>query len=84
MELDLIKKLSDLSSNFSKALDKLIADTEKFDKDWSNLKKAQYSQNTLLKDMDALRSYADQMELLIGKDFIAFPTYQDILYSVKY
>ena len=34
--------------------------------------------------MEELRNYADQMELLIGKDFSAFPTYEDILYSVKY
>ena len=84
MELDLIKKLSDLANEYNIALEKLIADTDKFDKNWTNLRKAKFSQKTLLKDMAVLRSFADQMELLIGKDFIAFPTYQDILYSVKY
>ena len=84
MELELIKKLSDLANEYNIALEKLIADTDKFDKNWTNLRKAKFSQKTLLKDMAVLRSFADQMELLIGKDFIAFPTYQDILYSVKY
>ena len=30
------------------------------------------------------RKTADEMELLTGKEFIPFPTYEDILYSVKY
>ena len=34
--------------------------------------------------MQELRNYADKMELLMGKDYIKFPTYEDILYSVKY
>ena len=38
----------------------------------------------VLKDMEKVRSYADEMELLIGKEFMNFPTYEDILYSVKY
>jgi glutamine synthetase type III len=34
--------------------------------------------------MQVLRDCADRMELITGKDFITFPTYEDILYSVKY
>ena len=84
LEQNLLEKLSLLSKEFSIALDKLVADTKKFNKEWTNLVKAKYCKNTLLKDMNALRNCADQMELLIGKEFISFPTYEDILYSVKY
>ena len=84
LEQNLLEKLSLLSKEFSIALDKLVEDTKKFNKEWTNLVKAKYCKNTLLKDMNALRNCADQMELLIGKEFISFPTYEDILYSVKY
>ena len=50
----------------------------------NNLQKAKYCQKTLLKDMERLRLASDSMELIVGKDFAAFPTYEDILYSVKY
>ncbi len=84
LEEKLLEKLSNLSKEFSYALDKLVTDTKRFNKDATNLVKAKYCKNTLLKDMNALRLCADQMELLIGKEFISFPTYEDILYSVKY
>ena len=84
LEENLIKTISDLSEKFHIALEKLVLDTSKYNKTWDNLKKAKFCKNTLLKDMSSLRLYADQMELLIGKDFINFPTYEDILYSVKY
>ena len=84
LEEKLLEKLSNLSREFSYALDKLVTDTKRFNKDATNLVKAKYCKNTLIKDMNALRLCADQMELLIGKEFISFPTYEDILYSVKY
>lgn len=84
LEKKLLEKLSALSEAFSIALDKLVLDTQKYANEWTNLVKAKYCKNVLLKDMGTLRSCADEMELLIGKEFISFPTYEDILYSVKY
>ena len=84
LEENLIVKISDLSEKFHNELEKLVSDTAKYSKTWDNLKKAKFCKNTLLKDMSTLRLYADKMELLIGKDYINFPTYEDILYSVKY
>ena len=84
LESRLIDKLSSLADEFALALQKLEADTNKYNSAWSNLQKAKYCQKTLLKDMAELRSASDQMELIVGKDFGAFPTYEDILYSVKY
>ena len=84
LEQNLVERLSTLSEQFSEKLAKLIADTEKYDNTWNNLKKAKYCERTLLKNMQAVRNLADEMELLVGKDFCSFPTYEDILYSVKY
>ncbi len=84
LEESLLKEISELSEKFHYSLNKLIADERKYKTSWSNYIKAKYCKTALLKDMEEVRKYADQMELLIGKDFYAFPTYEDILYSVKY
>ena len=84
LEEDLLGKISDLAEKFYDSLEKLDQDEKKYNKTWANLKKAKFCKNVLLKDMQVLRDYADQMELLIGKEYIKFPTYEDILYSVKY
>jgi glutamine synthetase len=84
LEENLLKEFSYLAENFHLALNKLILDEKKFKASWTNFNKAKYCKNTLLKDMETVRKYADEMELLIGKDFSAFPSYEDILYSVKY
>ena len=84
LEESLLKEVAVLSEKFHLALNKLIADEKKYKTTWSNFNKAKYCKATLLKDMEEVRKYADKMELLIGKEFSAFPTYEDILYSVKY
>ncbi|MBQ8426918.1 MAG: glutamine synthetase III [Clostridia bacterium] len=84
LEEKLINNLAELSEKFSVALDKLSLDTDKFNTALSNLDKAKYCKDVLISDMNELRAYADQMELIIGKSFYAFPTYEEILYSVKY
>ena len=84
LEQNLVSKISDLADKFYDALERLDADEKKYSNAWGNLKKAKFCKENLLKEMQTLREYADQMELLIGKEFISFPTYEDILYSVKY
>ena len=84
LEESILKEISELSEKFHYSLNKLIDDEKKYKTTWNNYTKAKYCKTTLLKDMEEVRKYADQMELLIGKDFYAFPTYEDILYSVKY
>ena len=84
LEEDVLNRLATLSDGFFEKLEKLTEDIKKYQKTWDNLKKAKYSKNVLLKEMQELRNYADKMELLMGKDYIKFPTYEDILYSVKY
>ncbi|MBE7061894.1 MAG: glutamine synthetase type III [Clostridiales bacterium] len=84
LEREVVRKIASLSEKFSYALDRLIHDTNNFNSSTSNLEKAKYCKDKLLVDMEKVRKYADEMEVLIGRDFSTFPTYEDILYSVKY
>ena len=84
LETNLVKTISELADKFYEVLEKLDSDEKKYSKTWDSLKKAKFCKENLLSEMQNLREYADQMELLIGKEFISFPTYEDILYSVKY
>ena len=84
LEKDIIKKISALSGKFALATEKLEKDIDGYDKTADNLTKALYCKDKLLADMEELRKYADDMELILSKKFSPFPTYEDILYSVKY
>lgn len=84
LESNLINTISDLADKFYQVLEKLDKDEKAYSKNWDSLKKAKFCKEKLLSEMQSLREFADQMELLIGKEFISFPTYEDILYSVKY
>lgn len=84
LEKDIIKKISALSGKFALSTEKLEKDLGGYDKTADNFAKALYCKDKLLADMEELRKYADDMELILSKKFSPFPTYEDILYSVKY
>lgn len=70
--------------------DKLYDSTEKLAKDLANQDKhygvyetAKFYRDVILADMETVRSYADALEPIISKDIWPFPTYSDLLYSVK-
>lgn len=84
LEMNLVEKLSALADKYNVLLDKLTEHTDKYNSTWDNLRKAKYCKNVLLADMQALRKVADEMELYMGKGYSNFPSYEDILYSVKY
>ncbi|MEG9429756.1 MAG: glutamine synthetase III [Christensenellaceae bacterium] len=84
LEKDIIKKISALSGKFALSTEKLEKDLGGYDNTADNFAKALYCKDKLLADMEELRKYADDMELILSKKFSPFPTYEDILYSVKY
>ena len=84
LEEGIIKKISSLSEKFAEYLDKLELDLEDYDRSGSALDKAKFCKDKLLADMEDLRKYADQMELLTGKEFSPFPSYEDILYGIQF
>lgn len=80
-EEKVIKKLSVCVENMMLALDKLEGDIENLPKDpqEASLRMA----HVVSPDMEQVRKYADEAELLCGKDYWPIPTYTDLLYSVK-
>ncbi len=84
LEEGILNKLSSLAKTFAERLEKLRKDVDAFNTVTGVFQKATYSKDVILADMQALRECTDEMELLIGKDYLPFPNYEDILYSVKY
>lgn len=83
-EEDLIKRISSYLESFYDELLLLEKNLDNYPKDASAREKAFYSKDTLLSNLERLRHSADSMELLIGRQFMPYPSYEDILYSVKY
>ena len=84
LEDSILEQLSNLSEKFNNALNTLREDLDNYDATVCAKERADYCKEKLVCDMQELRSYADQMELIMGKEFIPYPTYEDMLYSVKY
>ena len=84
LEKALAKKLGEASDLFAERLDALVEAEKEYCLVTGTLSRAKYAHDVLLKSMKALREVVDDTELIIGKEFIPFPIYEDILYSVKY
>ncbi|MBQ7343749.1 MAG: glutamine synthetase III [Clostridia bacterium] len=83
-EEDLVSRISSHLDSFYSELLLLEESLEKYPASASARERAFYSKDKLLASMERLRGSADRMELLIGKEFLPYPSYEDILYSVKY
>lgn len=84
LEYRILEKISTLSQKFNDRLIALEKGLNTYSSINTDLEKARHCKNVLLKDMADLRTYADEIELYMAKEFHPFPTYEDILYSVKY
>ena len=81
-ERDLIIRLSELNDKASAAVKKLEADLKSIDKS-DILNASQAMAHTVIPGMDELRRYVDEMETLTSADYWPYPTYFDLLYSVR-
>ena len=81
-EKELIEKLAALNDEASAAVKKLENDLKKIDKSIVG-KASKYMAHVIIPDMNALRKAADEMEKLTSSDYWPYPTYFDLLYSVK-
>ena len=79
-KLKKLSELADLIDERSDALDAMAAETEKIDDITSQGEKIW---KDLLPDMAALRQVCDETETLVGRKYWPFPTYGDLLFSVK-
>ena len=81
MEVDLLGRVSALTEelyNGCRALDSAVANAPAAQAETV----AHYYHDTILPLMDAVRTTADQLEMLVGKKYWPFPTYSDILFYV--
>ena len=83
-EEDLVSRISSYLDDFYSELLLLEGNLEEYPTSASAKERAFYSKDRLLASIERLRGSADRMELLIGKQFLPYPSYEDILYSVKY
>lgn len=79
----LLKSLACLTDFLYKHLQKLEEDTEESKTLVGTLTCARFARDTLFEDMASLRGVVDSLESLVARDFWPFPTYAEILYSVK-
>ena len=83
MEASIIMRLDEASDRLIKLLDQLDADTKDAEKQKDVLASAQYYRQTVLKDMEELRTVADAAEALIPEQYLPYPTYGALLFSVR-
>ncbi len=83
LESGLLKTLDDASAGISKGLKKLYDDTKKAEEMDDILGQASYYQETILMDMDELRKYADEAEEVIPDEYLSYPTYGQMLFSLR-
>lgn len=81
-ETALLKKLTELYAKMSSKTAALKDAIAKADAESDALKQAQLFHDEVLSAMDELRVYADASEALIPDDFLSYPTYDKLLFSV--
>ncbi|MBP3199985.1 MAG: glutamine synthetase, partial [Butyrivibrio sp.] len=83
LECGILKELDSASANMCTALLKLYEDTKTAESKTDALDTAKFYQETVLADMDELRKYADQAEALIPEKYLSYPTYGQMLFSLR-
>jgi glutamine synthetase len=83
LEEGLLDALDKASAKMCKALEKLAADTRAAEGMTKVLETAAFYQATVLSDMEELRKYADEAEALIPDEYLCYPTYGQMLFSLR-
>ncbi len=78
-----LAKAAELTEAMDERLDKLEADIEGASKYDDSYDLAKYFHDEVFADMNALREVVDELEVLVPSDMWPYPTYGEILYSVK-
>ncbi len=77
------KKLSALLAQGQRAADRLDTLIEQCRTLADTTEQAAFYRDEILPQMEHMRSVADEMEVLVGKEAWPFPTYGDLLFSVR-
>jgi len=78
-----LSTVSDLTAKLEDGIEKLEADIEKAKKLTDSYKLAKFHHDTIFADMGAVREVIDELEVLVPSDLWPYPTYGEMLYSVK-
>ena len=79
----LMQKTGSLWTEIEEKKEKLEALHEKTKQERDLLKKSKSYAQTILPAMEDLRSSADSLEVLLGKEYKPYPSYEDLLFSVQ-
>ncbi len=82
-ESNLVKKLSDIMESIYKYTDELENETNSISSIDNVIDESAAIRDTLLATMDNLRAVCDEAETLTAKKYWPFPTYGELLFSVK-
>ena len=82
-EIETLKAIDEAQGKMSEALKKLAVDTTVAEGKTEVLDQASYYQKTILADMDEVRKYADAAEALVPDSYLGYPTYGQMLFSLR-
>lgn len=78
-----LKEAADLTDSLSAGIEKLEADIEKASKLTETYDLAKFHHDVIFSDMNELRETIDALEVVVPSDIWPYPTYGEILYSVR-
>ena len=82
-ESDILKTLDETSEQILLAMEALAADTAKAEGIEDILEQAKFYQETVLAEMETLRSWTDKAEAIIPDEYLPYPTYEKMLFSLR-
>ena len=82
-ESDILKTLDETSEQILLAMEALAADTSKAEKIGDILEQAKFYHETVLAEMEVLRSWTDKAEAIIPDEYLPYPTYEKMLFSLR-
>lgn len=83
LESGILKELDEASEKMGQALAKLTEDTKAAEEKADLLEQASFYKEQILTDMDEVRKYADEAEALVPDKYLSYPTYGQMLFSLR-
>ena len=82
-ESDILKTLDETSEQILLAMEALAADTAKAEGIEDILDQAKFYHETVLAEMEVLRNWTDKAEAIIPDEYLPYPTYEKMLFSLR-
>jgi len=80
---EVLRKTTSGISSLVKGMKKLERAVEKFEKFGDDFEsQARFARDSIVSVMNEVRKYADELEVIVGKEYWPIPTYSDLIYSV--